>query len=86
MTTKSFIKEYDLTKSSYSEITNDIESKCNDHLFSQNRIKCMSNTQYENKYIVNVVYEYRIKWKEILIVLIFIFILLYFLYFLFRIH
>lgn len=84
MTTRTFIREYDLTKISFSEIAQDIESKCNDHLFSQNSIKCMSNTQYENKYIVNVVYEYRIKWKEILIVLIFVFILLSFLFYLFN--
>lgn len=66
MTTRTFIREYDLTKTSFSEIAQDIESKCNDHLFSQNSIKCMSNTQFE-KYIVNVVYEYRIKWKELII-------------------
>ncbi len=79
MTTKSFMKEYDLTKTNLSEIEKEIESKCNDYLFSQNTIKCMSNTQCENKYIVNVVYEKRIKWIEVLIALIIFGYLIYYL-------
>lgn len=80
MTTRTFMKEYDLNRTSFSQIAKEIEANCNDHLFSQNKIKCMSNTQYENKYIVNVVYEYRIKWKE-LIIFILILLAFYLIYF-----
>ena len=64
MKTFCYIKKYDLKNTLLPEIEEDIESKCNNTFLTYRGIKCMSNTQNEDEYIINVVYQYQFKWLK----------------------
>ena len=64
MKTYCYIKKYDLKNTLLAEIEEDIESRCNNTFLSCRSITCMSNTQIEDEYIINVVYQYQFKWLK----------------------
>ncbi|MDE6242321.1 MAG: hypothetical protein K2M08_07890 [Anaeroplasmataceae bacterium] len=71
LSTKCKILKFDLQNTDKEEIQEKIEEYCENRLFYSKTVKAIStNIKNENDYIVNVIYETKLKWAEIFLFII----------------